>query len=1653
MVRIRYQTLLLIGCLLFLWAQQSWAQARIQVRVVSVEAVNNEDCDGFPFGSSDFMWEYRATDNTIGLTNNNANLITGGEISSAFAANANYALVAGNNGPYTRTTPNNSVFNPASGLFFDREYVCPTDVPSALNFDWAAYEADEPIFGSGITVLSKDGNTGVNSTTLTIPGSGTSAPQTFTASGSNGGCNQTYRITVEVTRTNLTLNNWEDNICNASQLLMNTTDRRAWCPNCTLEPNEPHQGDVSANRSRWFYFIAPPSGEVDISTDNGGTDFGTYIEIYHAADGAGCNAGLQPITSALIKDKFEYLSRINNADLGGFANLQGEADITFTACDPVPNISNQKLHPGQVYYVQLTTDDANERGYIEISVTDLGGGSPPDVEDLPCTSPTATFGNVAISAGAGSPATINLDFDCALDGGNDAGETGTAHTGNDPDDYHAYDYDHPAVNNNTMNESVWFNFVAPNSGRIVFETDYNSSIFSEGAAFFAPDARFGYGVPADYSCANLSNVSAADGGLNGILGGAAESAIIMERCLEPGYTYYGLVDPANNLTPLNSQDIDVWLYDPSNSDPANNPPPNDILCLSLLDTLFEVPVKPANQTIPFSAVAGNNTNACIETLAGEPFSNGNAASRADQTVWHYFTVPPSGVIEMKLRAYIGLDSLNYAIYPLLQDSLCYGGLQPATYTTDGTRNSVPITAIASGTTDFTGDVIGLCCLTPGTVYAIQLDGGHPGDVGQYIIEYINEVEVYAGDAQYSVNNQTVNINTLDTGYVCFGDTLIPSVMLDGNGISTTNIASCMDIGFVVHDSITLPDSIINGNFTFLDSVYLSPGYWVNDGTNSFSSNAVHYVSPMADEQATWGQLVCPSASAENAVPFVFLEPIVINDTYNSTSCLIEFDIVGGLPGYNGSSFDYVITNATGDTVQAGQVAANTNVVYQVLVAGVFTITATDNVGCSTSITVNATPCLDPCINNPVIITPDPIDSTVYSCYPGGDSAQVTIFLNGGEPSATAGSNYTVIVAGSTAPNASGTSSIPGSGVPASTPFSFTVVDGDNWQVIVTDANGCADTASAVFDYNLMNCPDYCTINPIVSSYSYDCNADGTALVSIQLGGGQPSIDGSNYMAAVSGSTVPGQNFQNVGIAGTIGGNSLFSFLVNSTDTWTVTVMDDNFCTDTLTDNYVYDTSNCPICVMMPVQLFPDSITGSVYTCTSAGQATVTLFLTGGAPSFNGSNYDVQVSGSSIAGQNGTVSAPVGLYQFDVANGDSWQLIAVDENGCADTASGTFLTNPLDLAVNNEPYVCLTNKTADLTLLLSGGQPAVDGSDYLVTIIGSSTPGNSGYQIPVAGTIGDTTRYTFNLQDGDSWQVVVIDNNGCAIDSISGFFAWNATNCGNICNDPAYVGVAINNGTGLFEYDCDTSGNAMVSLRLTGGLPAITGGTDDYIAEVTVNNTTTPYLVSSDGNVGILTFNLSNGDTWSVLAYDAIQCDTPSIGATFTAVQAVATANTPPNMLLGQIATLDGSASTGNIDTYRWSPTINVTAPTAAVTTTQPLNTTNYTLTVADTLGCVDSASVLVEVGRCVPYNAGFTPNGDGVNDTWEIPCLELFTNRVQVYNRWGQLVYEAENYDNSWDGTNVGQVLPDATYYYVILVDDPVFDQPTVYKGTVTIIR
>ena len=80
-------------------------------------------------------------------------------------------------------------------------------------------------------------------------------------------------------------------------------------------------------------------------------------------------------------------------------------------------------------------------------------------------------------------------------------------------------------------------------------------------------------------------------------------------------------------------------------------------------------------------------------------------------------------------------------------------------------------------------------------------------------------------------------------------------------------------------------------------------------------------------------------------------------------------------------------------------------------------------------------------------------------------------------------------------------------------------------------------------------------------------------------------------------------------------------------------------------------------------------------------------------------------------------------------------------------------------------------------------------------------------------------------------------------------------------------------------------------------------------------------------------------------------------------------------------------------------------------------------------------------------------DGNGMNDRFIIPDLEkdFPENTFIVLNRWGEVVYELDNYRNQWEGTDKGgNRLPQATYYFLLFAEDP---KEPVLKGPITILR
>jgi gliding motility-associated-like protein len=99
-------------------------------------------------------------------------------------------------------------------------------------------------------------------------------------------------------------------------------------------------------------------------------------------------------------------------------------------------------------------------------------------------------------------------------------------------------------------------------------------------------------------------------------------------------------------------------------------------------------------------------------------------------------------------------------------------------------------------------------------------------------------------------------------------------------------------------------------------------------------------------------------------------------------------------------------------------------------------------------------------------------------------------------------------------------------------------------------------------------------------------------------------------------------------------------------------------------------------------------------------------------------------------------------------------------------------------------------------------------------------------------------------------------------------------------------------------------------------------------------------------------------------------------------------------------------------------------------------------------GCsiVNPVQVVIQIPP--PVNA-FSPNNDGINDTWQIPALSLYPDcRVDIFDRYGRVLFHSIGYNKPWDGKFNGKPLPPGTYYFVIKASEKL----AVFAGSITIL-
>ena len=321
-----------------------------------------------------------------------------------------------------------------------------------------------------------------------------------------------------------------------------------------------------------------------------------------------------------------------------------------------------------------------------------------------------------------------------------------------------------------------------------------------------------------------------------------------------------------------------------------------------------------------------------------------------------------------------------------------------------------------------------------------------------------------------------------------------------------------------------------------------------------------------------------------------------------------------------------------------------------------------------------------------------------------------------------------------------------------------------------------------------------------------------------------------------------------------------------------------------------------------------------------------------------------------------------------------------------------------------------------------------------------------YPVVAATAIGICTGDTLFLKANDGVQ-----------------FSWTGpSNFSSTVQNPSIPDAgSANNGTyyvtATSDKGCASKDMAVASLNIT---PTVNAGSDKELCEgksvqlestgsnnitsyqwsppVGLSNTTIPNPLATPSETTLYILNVANND-----------CKVSDSVLVTVNKNPTANAGEDKVVIKGQSTTLDGMA-TGDDVTYLWTPDVNILGATSLTPVVNPIANQLYALNVYSNKGCgMATDSVLVKVYQQLYVPNAFTPNGDGINDTWVIETLQAYPGaEVKVYNRFGQMVFDNFGKNISWDGRFKGE--PQTSGAYVYLID--LKNKMPVIKGVVMLI-
>ncbi len=512
-------------------------------------------------------------------------------------------------------------------------------------------------------------------------------------------------------------------------------------------------------------------------------------------------------------------------------------------------------------------------------------------------------------------------------------------------------------------------------------------------------------------------------------------------------------------------------------------------------------------------------------------------------------------------------------------------------------------------------------------------------------------------------------------------------------------------------------------------------------------------------------------------------------------------------------------------------------------------------------------------------------------------------------------------------------------------------------------------------------------------------------------------------------------------------------------------------------NIITDSDGCVLIDSVYVTAPEDVVEITTYSivdndCYGETNGAIDIVVSGGTP-----NYDFQWSGPSTNSTNEDVSnLAKGVYNITIT----------DAFGCETTASYEVdgPDNPLfinSVITSNVSCNGLSDGSASLNNQITGGtSPYInidwDGENPNVLSAGNysvEVTDNNGCKSSASYTIFEPTDYSVSLDvvneycEGQNASIIVHASGATPFND--GYYNYAIEPISGISPTLNYQSSAINNANISVDFPIDNDvSDTLFLLTITDKNGCI------YTEEVEIHPAR---LFNYNATIGIChgdsiviyanSFANYSNYSWSINPSQETNIDESSLGLVvtnsstiFVTVSDYASAcsftdeldivvlnptivsNEDFGIIRGESAILsiiDGEPP------YLWSTT-----ETTTDIVVSPLITTNYIAYALDTVtGCIGNDTVRVFVGM----NEGFSPNGDGYNDTWEISYLNQYeSSKIEIFNRWGASLWSS-SYPSieNWDGKYNGSDLPVGTYYYIITFDSSLNKEPL--TGPVTIVR